>query len=210
MIWTQAFCTWVQHANHSEPPWWCSWVFFDDLLATECGLWWCAKYKTFLRASAWNCLVSGNHTYVMRCALSHVVVGTNGSMPNCCSVWFTCRNSRLLTLLCVFVIQGLFRIAGGSNKVKKLKVRYIGMLMRLESLQSWFFLSIPGKEFLDLRESRLTRPPDNRPIVSGIIVTGRSALAISRSLVASRRPWPACQTHGRRRRETKDSGVSKR
>jgi len=46
--------------------------------------------------------------------------------------------------------------------------------------------------------------------VSGIIVTGRSALAISRSLVALWRPWPAFQTHGRRRRETKDSGVSKR
>jgi len=30
--------------------------------------------------------------------------------------------------------------------------------------------------------------------VSGIIVTGRSALAISRLLVASRRPWP----HSRR------------
>jgi len=26
------------------------------------------------------------------------------------------------------------------------------------------FFSIPGKEFLDFRESRLTRPPDNRPI----------------------------------------------
>ena len=37
-----------------------------------------------------------------------------------------------------------------------------------------FFL-ITGKEFLDFRESRLTRPPDNRPIVSGIIVTGHSA-----------------------------------
>ena len=82
------------------------------------------------------------------------------------------------------------------------------MLTRLESLESQFFFSIPGKEFLDFRESRLTRPSDNRPIVSGIIVTGRSALAISRSLVASRRPWPAYQTHGRRRRETKDSGVS--
>jgi len=46
--------------------------------------------------------------------------------------------------------------------------------------------------------------------VGGIIVIGRSALAISRSLVASRRWWPAFQTHGRRRRETKDSGVSKR
>ena len=52
-------------------------------------------------------------------------------------------------------------------------------------------------------------PVIERPIVSGIIVTGRSALAISRSLVASRRPWPTYQTHGRRRRETKDSGVSK-
>ena len=46
--------------------------------------------------------------------------------------------------------------------------------------------------------------------MSGIIVTGRSALASSRSLVASRWPWPTYQTHGRRRRETKDSGVSKR
>ena len=46
--------------------------------------------------------------------------------------------------------------------------------------------------------------------MSGIIVTGRSALAISQSLVASRRPWLAYQTHGRRRSETKDSGVSKR
>ena len=53
-------------------------------------------------------------------------------------------------------------------------------------------------------------PVTERPIVSRIIVTGRSALAISRSLVASRRPWPTYQTHGRRRRETKDSGVSKR
>jgi len=53
-------------------------------------------------------------------------------------------------------------------------------------------------------------PVTERPIVNGIIVTGRSAPAISRSLVASRRPWPAYQTHGRRRRETKDSGVSKR
>ena len=51
-------------------------------------------------------------------------------------------------------------------------------------------------------------PVTERPIVSGIIVTGRSALAISRSLVASRRPWPAFQTHGHC--ETKDSGVSKR
>jgi len=39
-------------------------------------------------------------------------------------------------------------------------------------------------------------PVTKRPIVSRIIVTGRSALAISRSLVASRRPWPAYQTHG--------------
>ena len=45
---------------------------------------------------------------------------------------------------------------------------------------------------------------------SGIIVTGRSALAISRSLVASRRPWPTYQTHGRRRSGARDSGVSKR
>jgi len=52
-------------------------------------------------------------------------------------------------------------------------------------------------------------PVTERPIVSGIIVTGRYALAISRSLVASRRPWPTYQTHGRRRRETKVSGVSK-
>ena len=52
-------------------------------------------------------------------------------------------------------------------------------------------------------------PVIERPIVSGIIVTGRSALAISRSLVASQRPWPTYQTHGCRRRETKDSGVSK-
>jgi len=69
---------------------------------------------------------------------------------------------------------------------------------------------IPGKEFLDFRESRLTRLPSNRLIVSGIIVTGRSALAISGSFVASRPPWPAYQMHGRRRRETKDSGISKR
>ena len=52
-------------------------------------------------------------------------------------------------------------------------------------------------------------PVTERPIVSGIIVTGSSALAISRSLVASRRPWPPYQTHGRRR-GAKDSGVSKR
>jgi len=42
-----------------------------------------------------------------------------------------------------------------------------------ESRVSIFF-SIPGKEFLDFRELRLTRPPDNRPLVSGIIVTCRS------------------------------------
>ena len=53
-------------------------------------------------------------------------------------------------------------------------------------------------------------PVTERLIVGGIIVTGRSALAISRSLVDSRRPWLAYQTHGRRRSETKDSGVSKR
>jgi len=53
-------------------------------------------------------------------------------------------------------------------------------------------------------------PVTERPIVSGIIVTGRSALAISQSLVASRRPWPTYQTHGRRRSGAKDSGVSKR
>jgi len=52
-------------------------------------------------------------------------------------------------------------------------------------------------------------PVTERPIVSGIIVTGRSAFAISRSLVASRRPWLAYQMHGRRRSEIKDSGVSK-
>jgi len=40
-------------------------------------------------------------------------------------------------------------------------------------------------------------PVTERPIVSGIIVTGRSTLAISRSLVASRRPWLAFQTHER-------------
>ena len=45
--------------------------------------------------------------------------------------------------------------------------------------------------------------------MSGIIVAGLSALAVSRSLVASRRLWLAYQTHARRRRETKDSGVSK-
>jgi len=53
-------------------------------------------------------------------------------------------------------------------------------------------------------------PVTERPIVSGIIVTSRSALAISRSFVASRWPWPTFQMHGRRRSETKDSGVSKR
>ena len=53
-------------------------------------------------------------------------------------------------------------------------------------------------------------PVTERPIVSGIIVTGRSAFAISRSLVASRWPWLAYQMHGRRRSEIKDSGVSKR
>ena len=52
-------------------------------------------------------------------------------------------------------------------------------------------------------------PVTERPIVSGIIVTGRSALAISRSLVASRRPV-ARIPDALGRRETKDSGVSKR
>ena len=46
------------------------------------------------------------------------------------------------------------------------------MLTRVLSLD---FFSIQGKEFLDFRESRLTRLPDSRPVVSGIIVTGRSA-----------------------------------
>ena len=47
--------------------------------------------------------------------------------------------------------------------------------------------------------------------MSGIIVTGRSALAISRSLVASRRPLHTRRTDAvARRSETKDSGVSKR
>jgi len=75
----------------------------------------------------------------------------------------------------------------------------LGMLTRLESLESPSFFSILGNEFLDFRESRLAT-----------VVTCHSMLAISRSLVASRQPWPTYQTHGRRRRETKDSGVSKR
>ena len=76
------------------------------------------------------------------------------------------------------------------------------MLTRLD-----FFLD-PGKGISRLSRIDSDVPPDNRPTVSGIIVTSRSELAISQSLVASRRP--AFQAHGRRRRETKDSGVSKR
>jgi len=67
---------------------------------------------------------------------------------------------------------------------------------RLESLE--FFSSIPGKEFLDFRESRLTRPPDNRPTVREIIAL--RLLSVD----------PAYQTHRCRRGETKNSGVSKR
>jgi len=63
--------------------------------------------------------------------------------------------------------------------------------------------------FLDLgkgssRLPRIENKPDNKPIVSGIIVSCRSALVITRSLVASRQPWLAFQTHGRRCCETKD------
>ena len=77
-----------------------------------------------------------------------------------------------------------------------------------ESRVSIFFLD-PEKGISRLPRIETDRT-DNRPTVSGIIVTGRSALAISRSLVASWRPWPTCQTHGRRCHETKDNGVSKR
>jgi len=77
-----------------------------------------------------------------------------------------------------------------SNFAFLLSEQYTGTR---ESRVSIFF-SIPGKEFLDFRESRLTRPPDNRPIVSGIIVTGRCALAISRSLVASLARIPDART----------------
>ena len=73
-----------------------------------------------------------------------------------------------------------------------------------ESRVSIFFLD-PEKGISRLPRIETDRT-DNRPTVSGIIVTGRSALAISRSLVASWRPWPAYQTHGCRRRETNDSG----
>ena len=56
-------------------------------------------------------------------------------------------------------------------------------------------------------------PVTERPIVSRIIVTGRSALAVSLSvdhlLLHGGRGWSTYQTHGRRR-GAKDSGVSKR
>ena len=52
---------------------------------------------------------------------------------------------------------------------------------------SHFFRS-RGKEFLDFRESRLIRPPDNRPSVNGIIVTGRSALASCFTAAVARIP----------------------
>ena len=53
-----------------------------------------------------------------------------------------------------------------------------------------FFLD-PGKK--SFRLPRIENKPDNKPIVSGIIVTCRSTLAISGSLVASRRPWRAAK-----------------
>jgi len=66
------------------------------------------------------------------------------------------------------------------------------------------FFSFPGKEFLDFRESILAIP-DNRPIVSGIIATCCSVLAVNRLLVcfttAIAPLMDGC--------ETKDSGVSK-
>jgi len=46
--------------------------------------------------------------------------------------------------------------------------------MRLDSLQSRSFFSIPGKEFLDFREKRIATA-QKRPIVSGIIVTSLCA-----------------------------------
>ena len=47
------------------------------------------------------------------------------------------------------------------------------------------FSSIPGKEFLDFRESRLTRPPDNRPTVRQIIAL--RLLSVDRLLLHSGR-----------------------
>jgi len=60
----------------------------------------------------------------------------------------------------------------------------LGMLTSLD-----FFLDPRERNFLTSENPRLTRPPDNRPTVSGIIVTGRPCLlSIDRSLVASRQP----------------------
>ena len=71
---------------------------------------------------------------------------------------------------------------------------------------SIFFLD-PGKGISRLPRIETSDRPTIGPIVSRIIVTGCSAVAINRSLVCFTRPWPAYQTHGCG--ETKDSGVSK-
>ena len=64
-------------------------------------------------------------------------------------------------------------------------------LFILGKLKQFFFET--GNQFAETG----SLPVTERPIVSGIIVTGRSALAISRSLVASRWPWLAFETHER-------------
>ena len=69
-----------------------------------------------------------------------------------------------------------------SGSIKEMARDRLGMLTRLGSLESQSFFSIPGK---------------GGSIVSQLIVSCRSTLAISRSLVALRRPWPAYQMHRR-------------
>ena len=71
----------------------------------------------------------------------------------------------------------------------------LGMLTRLEILESRSFFSILGNEF---RLPRIeTSDPQQQTYCERIIVTCRSTLAIGWSWLASPRPWTAYQTHGR-------------
>jgi len=69
------------------------------------------------------------------------------------------------------------------------------MLARLESLN--FFCSIPGKEFIDFRESRLATTWQHAYCARDNCHLSLSLLSVDR-LFTSPRPWPAYQTHGRR------------
>ena len=105
-----------------------------------------------------------------------------------CLVMLEWLDLGILLLFC-FLLSFKLTVSPKMFSFKKITLSIMNQVRDVNETR--FFVSIPGKEFLDFRESRLTLPPDNRPAASGIIVIGRSALAISRSLVASRRLWPA-------------------